>query len=119
MLDEEGFLHFLGRRKEMLKMRGMSVFPSEIEIILGHHPGINGAAVVGKPDPEKGEVPVAFIQLRPEFSNLSADALHSWCQENMATYKVPQIRLIDEFPLTTTGKVKKEVLKKEFLKETL
>ena len=119
MLDEEGFLHFLGRRKEMLKMRGMSVFPSEIEIILGHHPAINGSAVVGKPDPEKGEVPVAFIQLRPEFSNLSADALHSWCQENMATYKVPQIRLIDEFPLTTTGKVKKEVLKKEFLKETL
>ena len=59
---------------------------------------------------------MAFIQLRPEFSDLSVDALHSWCQENMATYKVPQIRLIDEFPLTTTGKVKKEVLKKEFLK---
>ncbi len=71
---------------------------------------------MGKQDPEKGEVPVAFIQLRPEFSDWSVDALRSWCQENIATYKVPQIRLIDEFPLTTTGKVKKEVLKKEFLK---
>ena len=112
MLDEDGFLHFLGRRKEMLKVRGMSVFPSEIEIILGHHPAIHQCTVVGKPDPAKGEVPVAFIKLKPGSRSLPAETLHQWCRENMATYKVPQIRFIDEFPLTTTGKVKKEELKK-------
>ena len=115
MLDEEGFLHFLGRRKEMLKVRGMSVFPSEIEIILGHHPAIHQCTVVGKPDPVKGEIPVAFIKLKSESKTLPAETLQKWCRENMATYKVPQIRFIDEFPLTTTGKVKNEELKKREL----
>jgi long-chain acyl-CoA synthetase len=57
LLDEEGYLHFLGRRKEMLKMRGLSVFPSEIKTLLGRHPAVAGSAVIGKSDPEKGEVP--------------------------------------------------------------
>lgn len=116
MLDEQGFLHFLGRRKEMLKVRGMSVFPTEIETFLGRHPAIEGSAVVGKPDREKGEVPVAFIRLR-ENAALSDEDLSSWCRQNMATYKVPQIRIVNEFPLTTTGKVKKEELRNLLLKE--
>ncbi|BCJ85522.1 AMP-binding protein [Effusibacillus dendaii] len=113
VLDEQGFLHFLGRKKEMLKVRGMSVFPSEIETLLGRHPAIEGSAVVGRPDAEKGEVPVAFIKLC-EGALLSEADLDAWCRQNMATYKVPEIRIISEFPLTTTGKVKKEELKKLF-----
>ncbi|SOZ13961.1 Long chain fatty acid-CoA ligase [Cupriavidus taiwanensis] len=106
--DEAGYLHFLGRRKEMLKVRGMSVFPSELEVLLSRHPAVLGSAVVGRPDPDKGQVPVAFIRLRPEHADgTSADALHAWCREQMAIYKVPEIRILPEFPLTATGKVRK------------
>lgn len=114
MLDEEGYLHFLGRRKEMLKMRGMSVFPSEIEILLGRHPAVAGSAVIGKSDPEKGEIPVAFIKLNPAYEEkITPKELTEWCKKNMATYKMPIIKIVDEFPLTATGKVKKEELRKE------
>ncbi len=114
MLDEEGYLHFLGRRKEMLKMKGMSIFPSEVETLLGRHPAIAGSGVIGKSDPEKGQVPVAFIQLKPQYQGkVSEEDLAAWCRDNMAAYKVPLVRIIPELPLTTTGKVKKEELKKE------
>ncbi|UIF85472.1 AMP-binding protein [Cupriavidus sp. UYPR2.512] len=106
--DEAGYLHFLGRRKEMLKVRGMSVFPSELEVLLSRHPAVLGSAVVGRPDPDKGQVPVAFIRLRPEHADgITADTLHAWCREQMAVYKVPEIRILREFPLTATGKVRK------------
>ncbi len=106
--DEDGYLHFLGRRKEMLKVRGMSVFPSELEVLLSRHPAVLGSAVVGRPDPEKGQMPVAFIRLRPEHAaTVDADTLHAWCREQMAVYKVPEIRIVDELPLTATGKVRK------------
>lgn len=113
MIDEEGCLHFLGRMKEMLKVKGMSVFPTEVEMLLGRHKGISGVGVVGRVDADKGEVPVAFVTIDQEHSGkLSEDAVVAWCKENMATYKVPEIRIVDELPLTATGKVMKEELKK-------
>ncbi len=111
VLDERGYLHFLGRKKEMLKVKGMSVFPSELEVLLGKHPAVAGCGVVGRPDPEKGQVPVAFVKLRPEAEGMhSENELADWCKNNMATYKIPEIKIVTELPLTTTGKVKKEEL---------
>ncbi len=112
--DDAGYLHFLGRRKEMIKVRGMSVFPSELEVLLGRHAAVLGSAVVARPDPDKGQVPVAFIRLRPGYDDVSAEALTAWCREHMATYKVPEIRVVDELPMTATGKVKKGELQKQF-----
>ena len=109
MLDEDGFLHFLGRRKEMLKVNGMSVFPAEIEALLGQHPAVIGSGVIGRADEARGQVPVAFVLADPE-AGLTAEALAAWCRQNMATYKVPAIRLVDSLPMTATGKVKKEEL---------
>lgn len=118
-LDQEGFLHFLGRRKEMLKVNGMSVFPSEIEVLMGKIPGIEGCGVVGQEDSKKGQIPVAFVQLKPEYKgHLDEKQIHEWCKENMAIYKVPVIRIIDSLPLTTTGKVKKVELQKQYLQES-
>ncbi len=107
--DELGFLHFLGRRKEMLKVRGMSVFPTEIEALLGQHPQIIGAGVIGVPDERAGELPVAFVVARPG-AGLTAETLTAWCRDNMATYKVPRIRMVEALPMTATGKVKKHEL---------
>ncbi len=107
--DDKGFLHFLGRRKEMLKVRGMSVFPAEIEALLGQHPAVLGSGVIGVADERAGEVPVAFVVVRPG-SGETEDSLAAWCRENMATYKVPRIRLVPALPMTATGKVKKHEL---------
>jgi long-chain acyl-CoA synthetase len=113
ILDKEGFLHFLGRRKEMLKVTGMSVFPAEIEAMLGRHPAVIGSGVVGRPDEARGQVPVAFVLLAQEAAGkLTQEELTAWCRANMATYKVPEIRFVDSLPMTATGKVKKEELAK-------
>ncbi|MGY3548242.1 long-chain acyl-CoA synthetase [Bradyrhizobium sp. USDA 4472] len=110
-IDKDGFLHFLGRRKEMLKVKGMSVFPPEIEALLGQHPKVLGSGVVGRDDPDKGQVPVAYIQLKPEaVGTITAEDLRAWCAERMAVYKIPEVRLIEALPLTATGKVKKQEL---------
>jgi fatty-acyl-CoA synthase len=110
-IDSDGFIHFLGRRKEMLKVKGMSVFPPEIEALLGQHPAVLGSGVVGRDDPDKGQVPVAFIQLKPEvIGKVKPEDIRAWCAERMAVYKVPEVRIIDALPMTATGKVKKQEL---------
>lgn len=107
IIDEGGYLHFLGRRKEMLKVKGMSVFPAEIEAVLGQHPDIAGSGVIGRSDPDRGQVPVAFIRLNAGSATASPDAIRAWLAERIAVYKVPEIRVLDELPMTATGKVKK------------
>jgi fatty-acyl-CoA synthase len=109
MISERGTVHFLGRRKEMLKVKGMSVFPAEIEAVLGQHPAVSG--VIGREDDTRGQVPVAFITLLPEErKTVTAESLGAFCKERLAGYKLPEIRIVDALPMTATGKVKKEEL---------
>ncbi|MFT4240855.1 MAG: AMP-binding protein [Acidovorax sp.] len=110
-LDADGYLTFLGRFKEMIKVSGYSVFPEEVETILIKHPAIAQAAVLGVPDAQKGEVVRAFIVQKPGAA-LDADALVAWCRENMAAYKVPrEVRFIDALPATGAGKVLRRLLR--------
>ena len=109
VFDEMGCLHFLGRRKEMLKVKGMSVFPTELEAMLGQHPAVLGSGVIGIDDEQRGQVPVAFVMVDPA-SGLSEEALQAWCRDNMASYKVPRVRFVEQLPMTATGKVKKHEL---------
>jgi long-chain acyl-CoA synthetase len=112
LYDADGILHFLGRRKEMLKVNGMSVFPGELEAILGQYPGLLGSGVIGRPDEAKGEVPVAFVWLPEEQRNAAGQAAFAdWVGTMMSSYKRPEIRFVDALPMTETGKVKKEQLK--------
>jgi acyl-CoA synthetase (AMP-forming)/AMP-acid ligase II len=108
-LDEAGCLSYLGRRKEMLKVNGMSVFPTEVEFLLGRHPRIAGSGVLGVPDTRTGERAVAFVMLAPGAPDTAEDVV-AWCRDNMANYKVPEVRLVDRLPLTATGKVIKREL---------
>jgi len=111
MISERGTVHFLGRRKEMLKVKGMSVFPAEIEAVLGQHPAVTGSGVIGREDDTRGQVPVAFITLLPEErKTVTAESLGAFCKERLAGYKLPEIRIVDALPMTATGKVKKEEL---------
>ena len=110
VITEQGFIRYLGRRKEMLKVNGMSVFPSELEAMLGQHPDLLASAVIGRPDERRGEMPLAFVVAKPG-SGLTGEALIDWCRQIMASYKVPEVRLVDSLPMTATGKVKKNELK--------
>lgn len=110
--DEYGFLHYLGRNKEMLKVNGMSVFPGEIEAMLGQYPHVLGSGVVGRADADRGEVPVAFVILKPEHRTPEGEAAFAtWCRAMISNYKQPELRFTDTLPMTDTGKVKKDLLK--------
>lgn len=110
-ITPEGFIRYLGRKKEMLKVNGMSVFPTEIETFLGRHPSFVASTVIGRKDDSKGEVPVAFIILKPGKTETEED-LRNWCKKIMASYKIPEFRFVDSLPMTATGKVKKDELAK-------
>jgi fatty-acyl-CoA synthase len=89
----------------------MSVFPAEIEAVLGQHPAVTGSGVIGREDDTRGQVPVAFITLLPEErKTVTAESLGAFCKERLAGYKLPEIRIVDALPMTATGKVKKEEL---------
>src|SRR5690606_28785663 len=94
MIDEDGYIHYLGRRKEVLKVKGMSVFPPELEAILARHPAVQSCAVVGVADAQRGQRPVAFVILRPDGRGTAADEIAAWCREVMAGYKVPDVRVV-------------------------
>lgn len=110
-LDADGYLTFMGRFKEMIKVSGYSVFPEEVETILVKHPAIAQAAVIGVPDPDKGEVVKAFVVLKPGQS-VSAASIVAWSRDNMAVYKAPrEVELLESLPTTGAGKVLRRLLK--------
>ncbi|MDF3841718.1 AMP-binding protein [Pseudomonas citronellolis] len=108
-ITEQGFIRYLGRRKEMIKVNGMSVFPSELEALLGQHPAVLASALLARPDERRGQQPVAFVVLKPGAGE-SAESLLAWCREAMAVYKVPEVRVVASLPMTATGKIKKNEL---------
>ncbi|MES2990165.1 MAG: AMP-binding protein [Pseudomonadota bacterium] len=110
-IDADGYVTFIGRVKEMIKVSGFSVFPEEVEAILILHPDVAQVAVIGVPDADKGEVVKAFIVPR-EPGRFDTAALLAWARENMSHYKVPRaIELIDAMPATGTGKILRRLLR--------
>ncbi len=109
-----GMVEFAGRKKDVIKHGGYSVFAVEVEHTLQQHDAVSEAAVVGLPDVRKGEVPAAAVVLRQGCS-VSGDELAHWAHEHMADYKAPQrILVVDELPRTGTEKVQKAEVKKLF-----
>jgi fatty-acyl-CoA synthase len=107
MLDEEGYLHILGRRKEMIIRGGFNVYPREVEDRLHAHPAVLDVAVVGLPDEVLGEVACACI-VPVEGAIVTGGEIRDFCREVLADYKVPDlVRFLDEFPLTGSGKVRR------------
>jgi fatty-acyl-CoA synthase len=110
-LDQEGYLTLVGRLKEMYITAGFNVYPAEIEDLLGRHPAVATAAVIGVPDPIKGEVGWAFVIPKPA-QEVSEEALLAFCRERLADYKVPaRIILTSNLPMTPLGKIHKVTLK--------
>ena len=107
-LDEAGFLHLEGRDGDMVKQGGFSVYPAEIERVLGSHPAVAEAAVVGMPFPELGEAVVAFVVLREA---IDTRLLFNHCRITLASTKQPrQIKVVESMPRSPAGKVLKSAL---------
>lgn len=103
--DEDGFFFHRGRSKEILKIGGHRVSPVEIEHVLAEHPDVAEAAVVGIPDALMGEVPAAFVVLRPGRSPSEAD-LRAFCRSRMAAYRVPvRFTCVESLPRNEAGKL--------------
>lgn len=104
-LDNDGYLHISGRKKNMIKSGGISVFPDEIEEALRKHPAVADAAVVGFKSPEWGEAVQAFVVLNQN-AQCSADALIQHCKDSLAAYKAPKaIEFVSTLPRTGLGKI--------------
>jgi long-chain acyl-CoA synthetase len=111
-MDEDGQVVVMDRKKQLIKHKGYSVYPKEVEELVGGHETVSEVAVAGLPDKEAGEIIKAWVVLRPDKKgSITEEQLIAWCKENMTHYKVPRyIEFRDEIPKSLVGKVLRRVL---------
>jgi long-chain acyl-CoA synthetase len=111
VLDEDGYLSIVDRKKDMLLYKGYNVYPRQLEERLFGQPGITGAAVVGRPDPAVGELPVAFV-VAPGFDEADGEKLRAAVNADLLPYQhIRELRLVEEIPVSAAGKVLKRELR--------
>jgi fatty-acyl-CoA synthase len=116
-LREDGYLQITGRLKDMYISGGANVYPAEIEAAIYEVPGVKQAYVIGVPDYRLGEVGMAFIEVVSD-ARLDADTVMRHCKHRLAGFKLPRdIRFVDEFPMTGSGKVQKYKLRESAIAE--
>lgn len=115
LMDEEGYIKFLGRTRELIKSSGFSVFPAEVEDLLYRHPAIKEAAVIGVTDAYRGESVKAFVVLKDEYVGKATEKeILDWSKDNMAAYKRPKfVEFRKELPKSNAGKILRRILVEE------
>jgi 4-coumarate--CoA ligase len=109
--DADGFLTIRDRLKELIKMKGFQVAPAELEAVLVAHPDIADAAVVGEPDEEAGEIPVAYLVAAGD-RRLTRDEIDAWFEGRLAHYKrVRRVEYLDAIPKSASGKILRRLLR--------
>ncbi len=111
-MDAHGRVTLNDRKKQLIKVKGYSVFPTEVEQLMGVHEGISEVAVAGLPDPETGEAIKAWVVLKDSWvGKVTEEGLKEWCKANMTHYKAPRhVEFIKEIPKTLVGKVMRREL---------
>ncbi len=110
--DPDGYFYIVDRIKDLINVSGFKVFPREVEEVLFQHPAVKEVAVVGMPDPVRGEAVKAFVVLR-EGAAADAESLRAICRGKVAAYKVPEaVEFIAALPKNPTGKIRKKDLRK-------
>ncbi|KHF44166.1 AMP-binding protein [Saccharomonospora viridis] len=113
VMDEDGYVNITGRLKDMVIRGGENIYPREIEEFLYTHPDILDAQVIGVPDERYGEELMAWVRMREGAEPLTAESLREFCTGKLAHYKIPRyVHVVDEFPMTVTGKVRKVEMRK-------
>jgi acyl-CoA synthetase (AMP-forming)/AMP-acid ligase II len=116
-VDKDGYLYLTGRKKDLIISGGVNVYPTDIEEIIIHHPGVKDVAVFGVPHEDWGETPVAAIVLKD--NNLSVEELKAWINGHIeARYqKVSFVIIVNELPRNVAGKILKKDLKETYINE--
>ncbi|GAA1887819.1 AMP-binding protein [Streptantibioticus ferralitis] len=110
-MDETGWLYVVDRKKDMISASGFKVWPREVEDVLYTHPAVREAAVVGVPDPYRGETVKAYVSLKPGTS-ADPDELVAHCKDRLAAYKYPrEVELLTELPKNASGKILRRELR--------
>ncbi len=110
-MDADGYIYLVDRVKDMINSAGFKIWPREVEEVLFQHPAIRECAVVGLPDPVKGEIPAVFLVLH-DGARLSIDEFDTFCRQRIAAYKVPRhVEFVATLPKNATGKILKRVLR--------
>jgi long-chain acyl-CoA synthetase len=110
MMDERGFFSVMERKDDLINVSGFNVYPTEIEDVVAHHPGVLESAAVGVPDEHSGEVVKLFVVSKDPA--LTAEALRAYCQQHLTRYKVPkQIEFRDTLPKSPVGKILRRALR--------
>ena len=113
-MDEEGFLYIVDRKKDLVISKGINIYPRELEEVIDGFEGVASSAVIGIPDENSGEIPIAYIELEEGVVSIDEVALKKHLRANLANYKIPrQIHFIAQLPKNATGKVLKRLLKKQ------
>jgi len=117
VMADDGYCNIVGRIKDMVIRGGENIYPREIEEFLYGHPDVEDVQVIGVPDVKYGEQLMAWVKLRPGGS-VTTDELRDFCRGKIAHYKVPRyVKLVDEFPMTVTGKVRKVEMRETSIAE--
>lgn len=107
-MDSDGYLNIVGRIKDMIIRGGENVYPREIEEFLFTHPAVADVQVIGVPDIRYGEEIMAWVKLKDDAESVTDEDLRAYCRGKIAHYKIPRyIKMVSEFPMTVTGKVRK------------
>ena len=110
-VDPDGWVYLIDRKKDMISASGYKVWPRDVEDVLYTHPAVREAAVIGVPDPYRGETVKAVVSLKPGQA-LEAAELIAFCRERMAAYKYPRVvEIVDDLPKTPTGKIMRRALR--------
>jgi acyl-CoA synthetase (AMP-forming)/AMP-acid ligase II len=112
-VDEEDWFYIVDRTKELIKYKGMQVAPAELEALLLTHPAVLDAAVIRKADDEAGEVPLAYVVLKPDEGSRQTrgEALMAWVAQRVAPHKrIRHVEFIDQIPKSASGKILRRVL---------
>ncbi|WP_333895318.1 AMP-binding protein [Mycolicibacterium gadium] len=117
VMRDDGYCNVVGRIKDMVIRGGENIYPREIEEFLYTHPDIDDAQVIGVPDEKFGEEVCAWVRMKPGKDPLDAQALREFADGKLAHYKIPRyVHVVDEFPMTVTGKVRKVDMRAETVK---
>jgi fatty-acyl-CoA synthase len=113
-MRDDGYCNIVGRIKDMVIRGGENIYPREIEEFLYAHPDIEDVQVIGVPDEKYGEELCAWVKLRDGAEPLDADKVREFCTGKLAHFKIPRyVMLVDEFPMTVTGKIRKIQMREE------
>jgi long-chain acyl-CoA synthetase len=110
-VDADGYYYIVDRKTDLILVGGLNVYPREVELALASHPAVAEAAVIGAPDPVRGEIPKALVVFR-DGQQVDPQELIQWCRQRLANYKVPRtIAVVSRLPKTVTGKILKTELR--------